>query len=342
MAVGKGEAAQQGGIRSGPLGTLLQVQTKLKDLYLRIGKNRKMTKVFLQLTGSVTPLERHVLSYLERYKFLSHLWSGYRADEIERFHRDNPKLEEYENKLMFYDSVLVEINGIPNQQAIGCLKVDLSAFKNRLEQDVKEWKLGFAGVLYQRVRTAAADVTSQIEEIESRLCRQVSELADVNVVMATIRFVRAKEVDMQNDLIPLMRIFGLLQKIDNSYGRDDQENIDALSTRWDRIVRQSHDAMDNLQKLAPQFKSMLWKGTQTFTNSVKALKRDYDTQGPMCKDIGPRVAMDRLRHFQKQFDDRQKKLIELRMGEELFATQHVEFPEMIVMEKELVLLGQVY
>jgi dynein heavy chain len=62
----------------------------------------------------------------------------------------------------------------------------------------------------------------------------------------------------------------------------------------------------------------------------------------MVPGIKPRVAAERLKVFQKQFEDMERKWIVYQSGEELFGLPVTEYPDLVRIKKELRLLSSLY
>uniref|UniRef100_H3D9I4 Uncharacterized protein n=1 Tax=Tetraodon nigroviridis TaxID=99883 RepID=H3D9I4_TETNG len=77
-------------------------------------------------------------------------------------------------------------------------------------------------------------------------------------------------------------------------------------------------------------------------NLPKIFYLDYEKDGPMVLGIAPQDASDRLIMFQNRFDNLFRKYITYTGGEELFGLPVTQYPQLLEIKKQLVLLQKLY
>eukprot|EP01062_Namystynia_karyoxenos_P079539 TRINITY_DN8407_c0_g1_i1.p1 TRINITY_DN8407_c0_g1~~TRINITY_DN8407_c0_g1_i1.p1 ORF type:complete len:4892 (+),score=1969.11 TRINITY_DN8407_c0_g1_i1:217-14892(+) len=318
-------------------------QTCLKSLFLRIGKNRRMTKVFLQLTGAVGGLQEQLSNYLMRFSAFDELLKRNRADEMERFNaRTDLAFSDYEDKIRHYYSLERATQQLPQSHTLCCLHIDLSRVNSTLLTEAQAWKRAYGISLNARVRAAMDELVQTTEDLTAKLNRRVQDLSDVNAIMAVISRIRLDESVIEMKLRPIVDTYDSLHRLNVKVTKEEQDQVDRIGFQWNNLVQQSRSHMDYLQEVGPRFKRVLLHDVAQFQQQVAAFMQDYDKNGPMVADIEPRLAVERLKAFQKQHSEKQRKLVEYRMGEELFGLPTTQYPEMERIDRELKLLARLY
>eukprot|EP00756_Hemistasia_phaeocysticola_P023814 Hpha_TRINITY_DN15915_c5_g14::TRINITY_DN15915_c5_g14_i1::g.73298::m.73298/K10408/DNAH; dynein heavy chain, axonemal len=318
-------------------------KTRLKSLYLRINKNRWMNKFLLQLRGAVTGLQDQLSEFLSQFSVYDSLLRANRADEMEAFNaRPDPSFHEYEDKIRFYFSLENEASRLPPIYNIGSLSLDLGKVKATLLCEAQGWKKSFGTSLNNCVKAAMDELVQSTEDLTAKLNRRVQDLSDVNAIMAVINRIRLDESVIDMKLRPIVATYELLHRFSVKVTKEEQDQVDRIGFQWNNLVQQSRSHMDYLQEVGPRFKKVLLSDVVQFQKQVQSFKTDYDRSGPMVSDIEPRTAVERLKAFQKQHTEKQRKLLEYRMGEELFGLPMTSYPEMEQMDRELKLLSRLY
>lgn len=125
----------------------------------------------------------------------------------------------------------------------------------------------------------------------------------------------------------------------------DKEEMDQKSiirNTWRKLVEFAETITDNLSLVQGVYKKKLLTDTREFRADVKQFRQDFDEDGPMQQGIDPMEAVERLRRFKEDLAVRERKMEMYKAGEELFALQQSQYPELIKTRKEVQLLDQLY
>lgn len=81
---------------------------------------------------------------------------------------------------------------------------------------------------------------------------------------------------------------------------------------------------------------------QAFVVDAQQFRSDFELHGPMVPGIEPMDAYERLKKFQRLFEERERKWTTYADGEDLFGLPVTEYPELVKSKKELELLDRLY
>ena len=89
-----------------------QPEDEREPFYNWIAKDKEIVKVILLLTGSIQGTKNSVSKFLESFANYSWLWTDKAEDSLKKFKRDEPSLEDYEEKLKSFEQFETRIEEI--------------------------------------------------------------------------------------------------------------------------------------------------------------------------------------------------------------------------------------
>ncbi len=101
-------------------------------------------KVILLLTGSVQGTKNKINEFLESFESYSWLWKKNLNEEIKKFSKNNPKLQDYEDELKKFINLEREINEFKKTREIGAMALKTDKLITALKNKCKEWKNNYA------------------------------------------------------------------------------------------------------------------------------------------------------------------------------------------------------
>ena len=142
-------------------------------------------------------------------------------------------------------------------------------------------------------------------------------------------------------MTPIEAGYAMLAKNNVKISSAEQEQLDSMRFQWSKMMSHSAEMGTHLVKIQPDFNSQLVESVKVFGIDQKAFLSDYNIKGPMVDGIVPAEASDRLTVFQARFDELYKKYVTYNGGEALFGLTQTEYPDLMVVKKELNLLNHV-
>ena len=96
--------------------------------------------MILLLTGSIQGTKNNVNRFLESFGKYSWLWTKNPSDELKIFSKENPQLEDYEEKLKEFDIFMDQIDEIESTFQIGALSLKTVNVKASLMKWTKNYQ----------------------------------------------------------------------------------------------------------------------------------------------------------------------------------------------------------
>ena len=111
---------------------------------------------------------------------------------------------------------------------------------------------------------------------------------------------------------------------------------------WRKLIAASTDLSARLGELQTSFKRELVRNVKLFVADVTQLRLDYESSGPMVPGLPPMEAVERLRKFQRLYEQRMHRFETYSAGEQLFGLTVTQYPELVKTGVELKLLERLY
>ena len=314
----------------------------LKNFFFDVARNKDIVKVILLLTGSFAGLQKQVTEYLDQFYEFEYLWSEDKKKSYEAFLKKEPTLDDYLGKIMFYESVEERVKQIPEFSYVSSLEVATEPFRMSMIAETTAWKALYAGKLNEKARLGLENLSDFMEENTVKLTRKMNDLDDVRNAMLSLASMRDMEAVIDLKLAPIEDAYYILMKCNSEVSAEEKEVVDNLRYRWKKLKSLATEVQDNLSRLQSGMQKRLVTSVKSFVNEVKTFGSEYSKKGPMVPGIKPRVAAERLKVFQKQFEDMERKWIVYQSGEELFGLPVTEYPDLVRIKKELRLLSSLY
>eukprot|EP00762_Andalucia_godoyi_P004467 ANDGO_08124.mRNA.1 Dynein gamma chain len=319
-----------------------QAASDLRSIHVAMGSNRQVVKSYLQLTGAVEALKREVSEYIAMFARFNLLWNMNRADYVKAFMAKNPSLEDFESELKKFNNFKLEAERFQEFYVIGPITLDLSPLCATIKNESLAWKQAIGGILSERIKGDVQQLILYMDDTTQKLSRNVRDLEDINLIMSTLASLRETEAEIEMKLIPIEDTYALLNKYHVTIEQEEQDQVDVIRYTWKKLIVLARSTMDKMREIAPGFKKSLLDNVHSFAKDVDVFNKDFVENGPGVKGVKPRIAVDRVKTFQAQFDERERKMQAYQMGEQLFGLPVSEYPDLSRIGKELKLLAKLY
>ena len=90
-------------------------------------------------------------------------------------------LDAYTLKMEFFNSVMADLNGLPEKTEAACCRLNIQNLKQQVEALANNWKVKFASKLHGAVRTEMTDLLEFIGGMEKRLNRPVKTTKPIRI-----------------------------------------------------------------------------------------------------------------------------------------------------------------
>lgn len=320
-----------------------QPEEDREPFYDWIAKDKEIVKVILLLTGSIQGTKNNVKKFLDSFGEFSWLWTRKSEDALKIFNKNDPQLEDFEEKLKEFDAHIATVNAIHSNHQIGALSLKTDSVKGSLKGYIQQWKDTFSRELHKKAKALLENLTDEIKQIRLKIDKSVKDIDSLGSVMFALEEIRKKQSDISLQFKPITDMYNLVETyFADSMDKEESYQKENIKKQWDQLVVKAVQVRNELQGQQGTYKLSLIQAVNSLTIDVKAFRADFDTEGPMVPGLEPRDALERLRKFTEEFSVRKRKYDSQFSGEALFGLPHTPYPELMKTEAEIELLDKLY
>jgi dynein heavy chain len=312
------------------------------SVYEVISKDREIVRVVLLLTGAVEGAKRQVYEYLETFTKYNFLWQDDKAGAYKEFMAKDPTLEDFEQELKKYVTYEAEIAHIPARHSIGALSLETAPMKMALKDECQAWKSQYAENLHLQAKEELEEITQWIHDTTRFLKREVTDLEDVRTAMTYLANIREKESTLDMVFGPVEEKYALLARYEVRVPKEETDTVTDLGYSWKKLKKISDDMTERLRAMQSGFRQGLVRNVKMFSVDVVQFRNDFEANGPGVPGLPPMDACERLRKFQRLYEERARKFDSYSAGEQLFGLSITSYPELEKTKMELDLLDKLY
>uniref|UniRef100_A0A8C1PA60 Dynein, axonemal, heavy chain 5 n=1 Tax=Cyprinus carpio TaxID=7962 RepID=A0A8C1PA60_CYPCA len=317
------------------------IPIQIKNYHKSISENKEIVKLVSVLSTSINAT-RKVLNALDRFSLYHHIWKKDREETIQKFIQGNPFLSEFESQILYYRDLELEINAEPEFISVGALALYTADLKLALTAETKSWMVDFGHHCNRKYRMEMEQIFTFIDEASKKLNRQIKDLDDIRIAMATLKEIREHQISIDFQVGPIEESYSMLHKYGLLIAKEEADKVDTLRYTWEKLLSRSTEVQNELVSLQPNFRGELIRNVEIFVEDCQLFYHDYDRDGPMVVGLAPQDASDRLIMFQNRFDNLFRKYITYTGGEELFGLPVTQHPQLLEIRKQLTLLQKLY
>lgn len=322
-----------------------QPEEDREPFYDWIAKDKEIVKVILLLTGSIQGTKNNVHIFLESFEKFSWLWKEKADDALKLFNKNNPQLEDYEDKLKEFEAQLASVDEIEDNHQIGALSLKTHNVKEGLRGWIGKWKSAFSRDLHKKAKTLLESLTDEIKQITLKIDKkvQINEVDSLGSVMLALEEIRKKQSDIALQFKPVTDMYNLLEKhFSEMMEKEEMDSKSILQKKWVSLLSKAEIKRNELQNMQSQYKCTLNKNISALIEDVEDLRKNFEENGPMVPGIEPRDALQRLNLFRDEYSVRKRKFDSYFAGETLFGLPHQSYPALVKTESEISLLDKLY
>lgn len=309
-----------------------------------MGNDIEIIKVVLLLTGAMHGTRNMVHDYLRSFKKYDWLWKDDKEMTYKRFISSNPNINLFEEELMKFMNLEMEIKNIIPTYIIGALKLNTSNIKHQLGNETKIWTVLYSNKVHKLAKDSMNEMYEFLRIITNKLNIEVQSLDTLRYVMTVLKEVREKESSIEMDVSPILDMYIMLDHYlpVGIINREEIEMKANMLVAWRRVVEHADAVANSLSAVQGTYKKQLIWDIREFGMDIRNFRKDFETNGPMQPGIKPAAAVEKLKKFKDELLTRERKMEMYRAGEELFALRPTRFSEVTKTRKDIMLIDQLY
>jgi dynein heavy chain len=215
-----------------------QPEDQREPFYDWIAKDKEIVKVILLLTGSIQGTKNNVKKFLGDFDKFNWLWKRKIDDDLRAFNKNNPGLEDFEEKLIQYTKNEEEVAMIESVHQIGALSLKTENTKIGLKKWIEQWKEAYSKDLHKRAKTMLEHLTDDIKQIKLKIEKPAKDIDSLGNVMHALEEIRKKESEIEIQFRPVVEMYNLLETyLPEVMEKEEMDPSTILDKDWGQLVQ---------------------------------------------------------------------------------------------------------
>ena len=298
--------------------------------------------LLVSMTNKMKQFEPLIDNYIGKFSPYSHLWESDDDNSIAEFEQKNPSIREIKEQMDKFLILENSIEEIEEKNRVGPILLNCEGVKQALIGEAKKWKQKYGDLLNRIGRNGMIKLSDFIEKMKVALSKNITSLEDLRAAMEALKKVRNMAAKIDIKMAPIDESYLLLSKYNIVVPQEELDQYEGLAYNWKKLCDLEKQQQDILQKVSPQFKDQVVEGMDQFLLEFQAFLKSYHEEGPMAPGLTPSEASEKLKIFQHQFDNFQKRWTTYSGGQELFGLERTELPQLAELAKQFKFLNQLY
>ena len=139
------------------------------------------------------------------------------------------------------------------------------------------------------------------------LAREINDLDDVRMAMRYLGEIREREAMLDWVFAPVEEKHALLTRYEVRIPKEESDTLGDLRFSWRKLKANADALTDKLRSTQAGFRAGLLKNVKLFNVDVVQFRNDFEATGPMAPGLPPHEANERLRRFQRLYEERERK-----------------------------------
>mgnify|MGYP003961386239 CR=1 FL=1 len=312
------------------------------SFYDRVACDKGIVKVVLLLTGGMHGLKQQVYEYLRSFYRFDYLWKDNKEESYNKFMNSGPTLYEFDSELKRFRSIEETITKITDSYNIGSLSLETQELKLELQAQAKSWKDYYATNMHERTKDKLYKIISDLDVSHKAMLTEIDDLQNLGYVMNVLKGIRDNETEIDLNFSEIEEKYALLARYNVDIPQEETDAVFDLRYKYNKLRELSLQKSDQISQLQGGFRTELIDSVERFKHDVAQFSHEFSIKGPSQEGISPHEAMERLKKFQRLFEERDRKYKTYSEGEKLFGLEVNEYPELEDIDTKLQLLQRLY
>ncbi|XP_067910592.1 dynein axonemal heavy chain 10 isoform X4 [Heterodontus francisci] len=280
--------------------------------------------------------------YLNRWKKYRSLWKMDKSIVVEKFAARNPSCVSYDEKLQFYTRISEEVAEQLMVKDEQCIRLQLRPLAFSVQENANSWVHSLGHCLNESAKRELYNLRNELEELSIALKRDPASLEDLKYVLSTIAKIRAMSLTVELRLKDTQERYRTLAMYDIHTTMEEKELQQNIKIIWETLFDEARKIDRRLGTVKKKFTKTTEEEITLFAKNLAAFASRFRLQGPGSVGADLDAGLEILGKFENEVEEFERNRQELANAEKLFDLPITMHPELVLLQKEMKGLRQIY
>jgi dynein heavy chain len=238
-------------------------------------------------------------------------------------------LDKFEEKILYYKELLLEIKEKPRVTDIGFLKVNSLPVQSSIETWISRNIHVYTSYLYNDVTRKLNQMESLVNEVNAGVNKEVKQgdSETLKEVLGYIHKVRTQEKSTQELWQPLRDTVAMLKKYGKNLDDYELKMLANAPMKWEQTVGLVYTVKEKVNNLQNDEVHVIKRKVDQFDAKLAAFRKEFRKEAPFDYEVSVKKAYELINFFHEKINKTEKeaaKLIDLEKVFELNVSKHYE------------------
>lgn len=281
----------------------------------------------LQDTAHRSVLQVH--KYLQRWKRFRNLWNYDKSATCNRFVAKNSVLGKFDEKFMFYASIIEELTMHVGYADVGCIRVNLRPLLNSICEHSLQWKLTLGEKLSNLTNKRMLDLKTTIVDLRSVVNQNIKGLDLFKAIMHAISTILRMNITAELEYLNFQESYQVLRQHEIPFDYAEEELSYQLQKDWKSLYRSAIYRNQTLESTKDRFQDITLTEIREFCDTLAEFVRRFDEEGPGAVGENLDRGLKLMDEFSKIFEEYDARRLDLMNAEMLFDVPLADYSEFL-------------
>ncbi|PNF33091.1 Dynein heavy chain 10, axonemal [Cryptotermes secundus] len=287
-----------------------------------------VSDMVLRVQDTAHRLVSEVQKYLKRWKKYKNLWSFDKNITCDRFSAKNPTLLQYDEKFVFYERLIKDIDEVETYRDIYCTRVNLVPIIEAVKFHANEWKRALGHRLADNTERLMLKFKDLLVKLDSDIQRKFDDLEGFKFVLTVIRTITRMSVNAELTYRELQERYHTLSEHKVPAPEEDEDMAHEVQRMWEALYVKALSRSLMLESTKARFAKLTVEEIEEFLKIIADFVVRFEEEGPgsVGQDLDSGLLrMDEYRPLLLKLEEKRLDLVNAEMLFDLPLTDYSSF-----------------
>ncbi|CAG9821168.1 unnamed protein product [Phaedon cochleariae] len=321
---------------------LSSTEEYLHSFYDDVIKVQDVNDAIVKLTESTHKVIVNVNKLLQRWRRYKNLWSFDKSLTCEKFLQTNNSLSVYDEKFMFYNDIINNINEYRVLVDVGSIQLNLRPLLNTIIQHCLEWKTTLGNLIDSNTKLKMDEMRARIDVLKVAVRQNIKGLERFKIVMQAISEIQKGNISAELNFLNYQETYRILHQHGIHYPAEHEAEAHHLEKDWKELLLSALYREQTLEATKERFAQLTLNEITEFCEVLAQFLIKYEAEGPGSVGENLEQGVKLMEEYRVKFEELEVRRIDLVNAERLFDIPLADYSDYLKAKTEFDGMDQLY
>ncbi|KAJ8973386.1 hypothetical protein NQ317_012102 [Molorchus minor] len=248
--------------------------------YEEIIKVQDVCDVFGNVSDSAQKAIAAVNKVLQKWKCYKMLWTHEKVSTCEKFLAKYTLLSNYDEKFMFYNDLIQNIDVFGEYIDTGSIRLNLRPLLNTIKFHCQEWKVTLGYLIDFQTKAKMDEFKEKIDHLKVLVKQNIKGLERFKAIMQAIATIQKDNISAELDYLRYQQIYAILRQHKIIFPPENEALAYLLENEWKELHMSALYREQTLEATKERFATITFNEIREFCTVLGDFVIKYKNEGP--------------------------------------------------------------